>query len=511
MAGPRIVAGKYALGTSLGRGGMGDVYEATELATGRVVALKIMRAPTEKEGDLEQKWTVRFEREVRTVRELHSPHIVELIDDGSDPETNERFLVMERLRGEDLGSLLHRLGPLPVDLAVRIAAQICLGLECAHGARVVHRDIKPGNLFLSTSAHGHGAREMRILDFGIARVGVGAEAVDITELTQTGSMVGSPHYMAPEQARSSKDVDGRADLWSLGVVLYRLLTGVLPHQEADSGLGELLIAVCCRPATSIQERAPWVPTELARIIHRALSIERNDRFRDAREMYDALVALLPDKSYAIDETMLVPLRESARLTVAPRAELSTPRGMSFADTKTQLVTSATPSRAAGTKSRLLTRGGFAFLLALGATSIVLRYVNPHRAKLADETPVTVVQPLPEPDLPPAAPMATVSLRVPPGFRVVVDGAAVAVVDDQINLSGVLGSTHSVTILSDTEGERFETVVISAGGAVPSSIAPPPRRVVEPARAPTPAIARVPKSNANGGVGASTQGLRTTFE
>lgn len=482
MAVPRVVAEKYELGVTLGRGGMGDVYEATEVATGGRVAIKIMRGPdaSADDGENENEWAVRFEREVRAIRGLSSPHVIELLDAGVDKTTGERFLVMERLDGEDLSDLLKRIGPLPVALALRIAAQTCLGLERAHAMNIVHRDIKPGNLFLAR-AEGRGGvarREIRVLDFGIARMGTGDEHVELTELTRTGSMLGSPHYMSPEQARGSKSVDARADIWSLGVVLYRLLTGVFPHQDSDSGIGELLIAVCCKPTPSIQERAPWVPLDVARIVHRALLIKREDRFASAREMYEALVALLPDGSTDITESSIVPIDDSARNVVAPRATFVDPGAMSLpeSDEDSALAASGSTRRGLDRKpSRIqVAVGGSALLLA--AIGLVLGGVALTRRTSvvrADESFTAASTPRPEPESAFATTTITsVSLRVPRNVRVVVDGVAVSVASEKVLLTGALGSTHSVTAVADDGGERFETVVITADGALPPSIAAP---------------------------------------
>ncbi|HVH43733.1 MAG TPA: serine/threonine-protein kinase [Labilithrix sp.] len=520
---PRLFAEKYELGETLGRGGMGDVYEATEIATHRRVAIKIMRRPdvSERAAETEHEWAVRFEREVRAIRGLRSPHVIELIDSGLDEKTGERFLVMERLDGEDLGGLLKRLGPLPIHLAIRIAAQTCLGLERAHATNVVHRDIKPGNLYLAKTLRGEQAsREIRVLDFGIARMGVGADDADFTELTRTGSMLGSPHYIAPEQARGSKNVDPRADIWSLGVVLYRLLSGAFPHQDSDSGIGELLIAVCCKPAPSIQERAPWVPLEVARIVHRALLINREDRFESAREMYEALMAVLPDDSCTIDESMVVPLDDAARNVVAPRAVFADPGAMTLPDAEDRrslFASSKRQSRFGGTPRLHFAVGGSAVLLAavgfvLGGVALTRRSTLAH----SDETFVAATTPRPETEPSPPT-IASVPLRVPRGVRVVVDGAPASVEDDKVFLSGALGSTHSVTVLAEDGGERFETVVIAADGPMPSVIAAPAPRASQKA---APAASAEPAARARAPVGATqaqvlpaagASGLRTTFE
>ncbi|MRG95601.1 serine/threonine-protein kinase [Polyangium spumosum] len=321
-----LIGGRYRIERRLGAGGMGAVYEATDTQGGARVAVKVVTAEVAKNEVL----LGRFEREVRAARGLDTPHVVRAIDAGRDGYSGLPFLVMEVLEGEDVRALLKRLGPVRPDLAVRIVAQACRGLEVAHAQRIVHRDVKPANLFLARSQV-PGERVVKILDFGIAKLAPDpesmAEAGELTSLTQTGSMLGSPLYMAPEQARGHKHIDGRADLWSLGVVLYQALTGVTPHQDSGA-LGDLIIAICTEPAERVDKLAPWVPPEVAAVVHRALDLDPTARFQSASEMLAALVPLLPagEANAAIHEGMLIPLPgpERARLSVPPRPPSGAP-------------------------------------------------------------------------------------------------------------------------------------------------------------------------------------------
>ena len=299
---------------------MGAVYEATDTQGGGRVAVKVVTAEVARNELL----LSRFEREVRAARALDTPHVVRAIDAGRDGDEGLPFLVMEVLEGEDVRAVLKRLGPIRPDLAVRIVAQTCRGLEVAHAQGIVHRDVKPANLFL-TSGLRTGERTVKILDFGIAKLAPDpesmAQAGELTSLTQTGSMLGSPLYMAPEQARGHKHIDGRADLWSLGVVLYQALTGVTPHRDSGA-LGDLIIAICTEPAERVERLAPWVPPAVAAVVHRALDLDPTQRFQSAAEMHAALVALLPpsEANAVILEPMLVPMPEPerARLSAPPR-------------------------------------------------------------------------------------------------------------------------------------------------------------------------------------------------
>jgi serine/threonine protein kinase len=281
-----VIAGKYHVVQPIGQGGMGAVYDAVHAKTGRRVALKLIHEATIAKGGPAAR--MRFEREARSAAAIDSLHVVQIIDSGEDDRSGLPYIVMEHLEGQDLKKLLER-GPLPPSLAVAIAAQICLGLKKAHEGEVIHRDLKPGNVFLA-KADGE-RRLVKILDFGIAKIASDGNS-ESAKLTATSDVIGSPPYMSPEQLRSPRDVDHRTDLWSLGVVLYEMLTGRLPT-TGTSPIGALVYAICHVPAPPVRDFAPAVSPELAAVVHRALEIDPNARFRSADEMYAALAALAP--------------------------------------------------------------------------------------------------------------------------------------------------------------------------------------------------------------------------
>ncbi len=307
-----LLDSRYRIHRQIGEGGMGAVYEAEHTGTGRRVAVKVITAQAaQSEGAV-----ARLQREARAVGAIDSAHVAQILDAGTDPQTGHPYLVMERLLGEDARQLAARLGPLPPDLALRIVAQACVGLKKAHAARVVHRDIKPANLFLARSDDGE--ITVKLLDFGIARVDADPSAGsphDLT-LTKASSVLGSPMYMSPEQGRGLGDVDHRTDLWSLGVVLYALLSGRTPYEDRAS-LGDLLLSLCSEPARPVQDFAPWVRPEVAAVIHRALQRDRNDRFQSAEAMLEAVQLLLPN-GRGIRPEMLTPLGPEARGVVSTR-------------------------------------------------------------------------------------------------------------------------------------------------------------------------------------------------
>jgi len=298
-----LVAGRYRVQRRIASGGMGVVYEATHLETGRRVALKLMHQGAFFDSD-SASWTARMRREARVAGALDTPHVVQVLDAG-DLEDGQSYIAMELLKGSDLRQRLQVTGPLPPDVAARVVGQACLGVAAAHAAGVLHRDLKPGNLFLSVDELG--GVTVKVLDFGIAKI---TSDPGLTRITATGQLIGTPTYVSPEQARGLSDVDARADVWSLGVVLFRLLCGAPPH-ELSGSLTDYLVTLCTVPAASVRSRAPWVPEELASIVSRALEIDRERRFPSVRAMFDALAALAPDMRLTLRE--LAPVPEAVRI------------------------------------------------------------------------------------------------------------------------------------------------------------------------------------------------------
>ncbi|WP_437293932.1 protein kinase domain-containing protein [Sorangium sp. So ce426] len=335
----RTLDDRYTMLRLLGQGGMGAVYEARHAGTGRRVAVKVILGQA-----ADDELVRRFQREARAVGAVESEHIAQVFDTGRDRETGAPYIAMEFLEGEDVQALIERLGPLPVDLALRIGLQACLGLERAHEAGIVHRDVKPANLFLAKKQGGQ--RVIKVLDFGVAKVT--DNSLGNGGMTKSGALLGSPLYMSPEQARGNGAIDARSDVWSLGISLYHALSGHRPNEHL-TGLGELVLAICTTPVRWIQEIAPWVPLEVARVVHRALVIDPAGRTASAGELAAALRAFLPGGE-AIVEAMLVPLDAATRASRASFGAISAPQHASSAPFGAALTpprASAAPFEAAG--------------------------------------------------------------------------------------------------------------------------------------------------------------------
>ncbi|MFO0742392.1 MAG: protein kinase [Labilithrix sp.] len=305
-----IVDAKYQVTRLLGQGGMGAVYEARHQGTGRRVALKVIVREALVSGDREI--ISRFQREARASGAIDSKHVVQVVDTGVDPQTGSPYLVMEYLAGEDLHHLIDRLGPLSPDLALRIIAQACSGLARAHSEAIIHRDIKAANLYIARGEDGD--LVVKLLDFGIAKVRADPMSAASGSVTRTGTMLGSPLYMSPEQVVGKKDVDARADIYSLGITLYEALTGRTPYHDEET-IGALVLAICSGRGMPLRTAAPWLAPSVTAIVERATAIEPSHRFASAEEMRAAIMTLLPAGA-ALHERMLVKTRPPLDRTAA---------------------------------------------------------------------------------------------------------------------------------------------------------------------------------------------------
>jgi serine/threonine-protein kinase len=273
-----VVAGKYRVKAVLGRGGFAVVYDAEHLGLGRDVALKLLR----RTDGTPQVLIERFLREVRISALVRHPNVLEVYDAGVHQDGSP-FLAMEKISGLSLHQQLCLQGKLSVAETCAIARQLLSALVAIAARGIVHRDIKPENLMLGVASDG--TLQLKLVDFGIALV---QEACFAPRLTQQGALVGTPHYMAPEQLRSEL-ADARVDLYAAGVVMYQALTGTMPYDGAD--LSSLTLSVLNGKARSLRALCPACPSRLARVVERALHREPERRFADARSMLAALDAV----------------------------------------------------------------------------------------------------------------------------------------------------------------------------------------------------------------------------
>jgi serine/threonine-protein kinase len=274
-----VLAEKYRIDSVLGEGGMGVVVAATDTRLDRQVAIKFLLPEYAQHAEAAQ----RFMREARAAVKIQSEYTARVLDVGS-LDTGSPYMVMQYLKGCDLAQKIKADGPLPVEDAALYIIQASEAIAEAHSYGIVHRDLKPANLFLAKQPDG--SLKIKVLDFGISKV-ADREGVDAS-LTRTSSMMGSPLYMSPEQMRSTRSVDSRTDIWSLGVIFYELVTGRLPF-IADS-VPELSAKVLLEEPVPLSQECPHLPLELELIVHRALSKTVAERYPSIAEF---VVELLP--------------------------------------------------------------------------------------------------------------------------------------------------------------------------------------------------------------------------
>lgn len=290
-----MIAGRYEVEGIAGEGGMAVVYSARHLHLQERFAIKVLR-PLYAAG---RATVSRFMQEARAAAQLRSEHVCRVFDVGLLPD-GAPYIVMELLEGASLGEVIARNEPLSVEEIVEYTIQACEALTEAHACGVVHRDIKPENLFLTRKSDGW--RAVKLLDFGISKI-VDRDALDtsIRRHRDTGNMLGTPHYMAPEQVRSSRDVDSRSDLWSLGVVLYELLGGRLPFDGTT--VPEISAAIIETEPTSLAAIRPDLPEQVVEAVHWCLSKQPELRVSSACELAVELMRFGPRRSRAVVERM----------------------------------------------------------------------------------------------------------------------------------------------------------------------------------------------------------------
>ncbi len=274
-----VLMGQFRLEEKIGEGAVSEVYRALQLGMERVVAVKILKKSVSGNPDVVR----RFRREARAIARLSHPNIVSVFVVGETEDDQRPYIVMEYLEGETLEVLMAAQAPFVPERTVFLARQIASALDHAHGNGIIHRDLKPSNIVVLD--HSTPSERIKVLDFGIAKIVHGH--IDESQITRTGEVFGTPYYLSPEQARG-EHLDGRSDLYSLGVIMFRMATGHLPFEE-ESGL-ELLVKHMRQPAPDPRQSNPDVPEGLANIINRLLLKDPEDRYPSASALIDALDA-----------------------------------------------------------------------------------------------------------------------------------------------------------------------------------------------------------------------------
>ena len=378
-----VFEGKYRIERVLGAGGMGVVLAAMHVHLQQRVAIKLMRPELAKEPATVE----RFVREGRAAVKIRSEHVARVLDvgvrDGGEP-----YIVMEFLEGADLGHLVETHGPLPVETAVDYVTQACEALAEAHAHGIVHRDVKPSNLFLTTRADGLPC--VKVLDFGIAKATLAGDTPDGGSMTRTDAVVGSPLYMAPERMRSSGTTDPRTDIWSLGVILFELVSGEFPF-DAESA-PELCAMILRDPPRALRPLAPTVPAALEAVVMRCLEKDPGKRFASVAALAKAMEPFGPNApmvtSGQIARAMQTATasRERTERAMDPTEVLSTPELVASATTETW--TGAKPAPTSSPRRWRVVALGLAMGAGIGVVAWGPRLLRSH-ATVAVPTAVAV--------------------------------------------------------------------------------------------------------------------------
>jgi tRNA A-37 threonylcarbamoyl transferase component Bud32 len=284
-----VIDGKYRVDRVLGAGAMGIVVAAHHLHLDRRVAIKFLMPRMRDEPEA----LARFTREARAAAKIRSEHIAQVLDVGT-LENGAPYMVMEFLDGSDLAEWLRARGPLPFGEAVEFILQACEAIAEAHTLGIVHRDLKPANLFCTRSPDG--LLCVKVLDFGISKLGDLPGASPEMAMTSTSAVMGTPYYMSPEQLRASRDVDPRTDIWALGVILYELTTGQVPFK--GESLSDVCIKIAMQPTPSLRALRPEAPEGLDAAMGRCLEKDRERRYSTVAEFALAIAAYAPDRARA---------------------------------------------------------------------------------------------------------------------------------------------------------------------------------------------------------------------
>jgi serine/threonine-protein kinase len=456
--------GNYQAISLLGEGGMGAVYLAEHPGIGRRVAVKVLRA----EMDHDPQLLTRFLNEARAANAIRHPNIIEVLDSGTT-ERGSSYLVMELLEGEVLSSRIRRLVRLDEKSAVEIAMQTAAGLGAAHAKGIIHRDLKPDNLFLIPEPTDIARERVKILDFGIAKL---HKMAGDSLKTRTGTLMGTPVYMSPEQCLGTKEVDHRSDVYSLGCILFELLAGRPPF--VSEGFGELLSMHLHEPPPALRQFAPQVTPDIEQAVLRMLAKKPDERFQSMNDVRAALAtaanlpnAVSPDHKLGSTNPLGSAATMAARAVTAvlPEPSTLTPGGM-------------VRGGIAGTTVKVRKRPwlaigiGAVIVVGAGVTAVALRSPAAPPPVVAHPAPPPPPEPAPTPVPKPPA-MVRVRLESSPlGARVVrvSDGVVLGTTPETIELrpaaepvqlrlekDGFVPATREVSLASDSS----LTVVLEA--------------------------------------------------
>jgi serine/threonine-protein kinase len=466
--------GNYIVQSKVGDGGMGVVYVATHPRLGRQVAIKVLHPGSEEHPER----VARFFNEARAAHEIKNQHIVEILDFGDLPE-GRPYLTMEWLDGRSLSTVVANGRPVPWQRAFHIISGIAEALNGAHAAGIIHRDLKPDNIFLVT--RDDDPDFVKVLDFGIAKMSQGLANESMK--TATGQIMGTPAYMAPEQCRGDATIDHRADLYSLAVIAYQLVSGRLPF-TAD-GCGSLLVKHILDPPPPICAEIPEFPAELDAVILRALEKAPDARYAGVLDFVSALAAASADHAQTLDRAVPPHLNASSRplsdgLHLPDEAVSPEPENKDL----TSLATLADAAMEIPYERKLgkpLLLGALAVAAAVGSFFVLHSRVEPRPAPAP--APVAAL-PVPVPPVPPPTLVPPIHVRItaePREATLAIDGQPVPnpFTREQAPQPG----EHSLTIKAEGRREETRTVVFDRDVDFAVEMLEPPTVAAAPAARP----------------------------
>jgi len=454
--------GRYQIVRVLGEGGMGVVYEAMHLGLKKRFAVKTLRPSVARIPEAQ----TRFLREGEAASRIHHPHVVNVVDVGT--EGGIPFLVMEFLEGLSLAELIEASGRMDVERSVSLLLPALSAVAAGHAQGVVHRGLKPANIFVARGAFGESIT--KVLDFGVSKL---MAPGDGTGLTATASVLGTAAYMSPEQAMGLKDVDGRSDQFALGQILYEMLTGARAH--AGENQFEVLHNIATGKLHPPRQRRPDLPAELEKILLRMLAFAPSDRYPSLLQAGRALLPYADDKvRTTLANAFKDPAAASGSATEAapPRTRASQEYATTFQQTAAEVAATAAPGARGARRAKV----AFALIAGLGiagSLGLALGRRTPSPTHTAAATPAAPAAPAASPSPPPAPPpeARTIDVRVDPP-------QAAIVLDDRPAVAGHLQTTLPA-------GDHAAHVLrISAPGRQPKEIsfgpgtAPPPQVALE---------------------------------
>jgi eukaryotic-like serine/threonine-protein kinase len=396
-----VLAGKYRIDKILGAGGMGVVVAAHHIRLDEKVAIKFLLPETL--GNAEA--VARFEREARAAVKIKSEHVARVTDVGT-LETGAPYMVMEYLEGGDLSGWIQKRGALPAEQAVEFLLQACDAIADAHSLGIVHRDLKPANLFCIQ--RNDGFFSVKVLDFGISKVtGMAGSGPDMG-MTKTAAVMGSPYYMSPEQVQSSRNVDPRSDIWSLGIILYELLTGRVPF--GGDTIAELVLKIMTAPAPPLRQLRPDVPEGIEAVVLRCLEKDRAHRYSNVAELAFALAPFGPRRVKGLVERIVRVIQaagmSASALALPPSADQSVAPPAATAASWGQ--TKPEPGRKRATILLIAASASLAAIAAVVVTVFALRRPAEHTATVVTAN----APPAAAPALPAPTPVAAAEVAAP---------------------------------------------------------------------------------------------------